>query len=136
MSHRSKAVSISDSKSEVDLTPMLDVVFIMLIFFVVTASFISESSLQFNTPKTSPKPAPPGESILIQVNANDEIFINNRRVQESAVRSLVAQMYAENPENTVSVRMHEDARASTYVYIADAARQAKVRDISMVPYSD
>ncbi|TVZ37948.1 biopolymer transport protein ExbD [Alteromonadaceae bacterium 2753L.S.0a.02] len=135
MSRRKRKQSAED-KAEIDLTPMLDVVFIMLIFFIVTASFIKEKSLGLNVPENSDNPPPPdseSKSILVQVNANDEIFIDSRRVDIRSVRSLIAQKSAESPEGGVVVMAHEQASTATYVAIADAAREANIYNVSLVP---
>ncbi len=139
MSRRKKNKVVADDKAEIDLTPMLDVVFIMLIFFIVTASFLKEKSIGVNVPEDNDQPPPPDDdskNILISVNAVDEIFIDQRRVDIRAVRSLIAQKSAENPEGGVVVRAHEQSTANTYVTIADAAREAKIFNVSLVPYAD
>ena len=70
------------------------------------------------------------------MKSNDEIFIDTRRVDVRAVRSLIAQKKAENPEASVIVRAHEESTTETYVSIADAAREANIGAISLVPYKD
>jgi biopolymer transport protein ExbD len=127
--------STQSDNSDVDLTPMLDVVFILLIFFVVTATFLKESSIGVNTPDGEALPDP-GPGILVQVNASNEIYIDQRRVDASALRSLIAQKFAENPEQGLTVRMHEASSTEYYILVADAARQASVYNISLVPYSE
>jgi biopolymer transport protein ExbD len=127
-------------KADIDLTPMLDVVFIMLIFFIVTASFVKEQTINVNVPDPSQAETPPNpdspESILISVSAQDEITIDGRRVDLRAVRSLVAQKKAESPESSVVVRAHELSTTETYVGIADAAYAANVGGVSLVTVSD
>ena len=137
MSRRKKKKVESEDKAEIDLTPMLDVVFIMLIFFIVTASFIKEQSLGVNVPPKNDQPPPPdaqSSNILVQVDSADTIFIDGRRVDIRAVRSLIAQKRAENPEAAVVVRAHEESTAEVYVGIADAAREVKIYNVSLVPY--
>ncbi len=138
MSRRKKNKVESEDKAEIDLTPMLDVVFIMLIFFIVTASFIKEKSIGVNVPESDETPPvnDKSSSILVSVTATDEIYIDQRRVDIRAVRSLIAQKAAENPEGGVVVRAHEQSTANTYVSIADAAREAKVYNVSLVPFKD
>ena len=139
MSRRKRKKGESEDKAEIDLTPMLDVVFIMLIFFIVTASFLKESSIGVNVPEDNDQPPPPdadSKNILVSVTSNDEIFIDQRRVDIRAVRSLIAQKSAENPEGGVVVRAHEQSTAETYVAIADAAREAKIYNVSLVPYDE
>ncbi len=139
VSRRKKHKGSAEDKAEIDLTPMLDVVFIMLIFFIVTASFIKEKSLGINVPEDTPQTnVDPTENknILVQVKATDEIFIDTRRVDIRSVRSLIAQKKAENPQAAVIVRAHEQSSAESYVAIADAAREAKIKNISLVPFKD
>ena len=139
MSRRKKRKQEGEDKAEIDLTPMLDVVFIMLIFFIVTASFIKEKSIGVNVPENNDQPPPVDQkssNILIQVDASDAIFIDGRRVDARAVRSLIAQKFAENPEASVIVRMHEQSTAESYISIADAAREVKIYNVSLVPYVD
>lgn len=138
MSRRRKRNLDSEDKAEIDLTPMLDVVFIMLIFFIVTASFIKEKSIGVNVPEDNNQEqiSEESNSILIQVDGADTIFIDGRRVDVRAVRSLIAQKKAEDPEAPVVVRMHEQATAEMYISIADAARESKIFNVSLVPYKD
>ena len=139
MSRRKRKQQSSEEKAEIDLTPMLDVVFIMLIFFIVTASFLKEKSLNVNVPENTDNPPPPDEeskSILVQINSNNEIYIDQRRVDIRSVRSLIAQKKAENPEGGVVVMASEKANTEAYVAVADAAREAKVFNVSLVPRKD
>lgn len=139
MSRRKRHKGQAEDKAEIDLTPMLDVVFIMLIFFIVTASFIKEKSLSVNVPEETPPTDTENtenKNILIQVKATDEIFIDTRRVDIRSVRSLIAQKKAENPQAAVIVRAHEQSSAESYVAIADAAREAKISNVTLVPFKD
>lgn len=139
MSRRKRRNQDDGDKAEIDLTPMLDVVFIMLIFFIVTASFVKESALNVNVPEDNNQPPPPpteNSTILVMVDDQNEVFIDGRRVDIRSVRSLVAQKTAANPGGGVVVRAHEDSHTETYIKIADAARDASVFDISLVPYAD
>ncbi len=126
-------------KAEIDLTPMLDVVFIMLIFFIVTASFVKESTLNVNVPednKAQPQSDEPSAAILVMVDDQNNVWIDGRRVDVRSVRSLIAQKNAANPGGGVVVRAHEDSSTETYMKIADASRDADVYSIMLVPYND
>lgn len=140
MSRRKRKHQDEGDKAEIDLTPMLDVVFIMLIFFIVTASFVKERTLNVNVPENADAPPPPptneNKTILVLVDAQNEVFIDGRRVDIRSVRSLIAQKNAANPGGGVVVRAHEDSSTETYVKIADASRDASVMDVSLVPYND
>lgn len=125
-------------ESNVDLTPMLDVVFILLIFFVVTATFLSESAIDAASNDNSDEPPPEEQSedrnILVELGANNEITFNMepRPVQESQVRSNITQLRAENPSASLIVRPHVDSNVATLVLVMDSARQAGVQNISIV----
>lgn len=136
----------ADDKDEIDLTPMLDVVFIMLIFFVVTASFLKEEALPLYVPENSPETSTTDDnvSMLIVIDANDDIFVDGRRVDIRAIRSLISQFNGANGRSTsrsgqsgasVLVRAHELASTETYVAIADAAREASISNYALVTYA-
>jgi biopolymer transport protein ExbD len=133
---RKKGSRDAEDNSEIDLTPMLDVVFIMLIFFIVTASFVKESTIDLNLPEKQETPPPPSAenaSIFITISANNEILMEGRRVDVRAVRANIARMHAESPEAPVIVKAAAKAAAKTFVAVADAAREANVYNISLVP---
>lgn len=136
---RRKKHQVEEDSSEIDLTPMLDVVFIMLIFFIVTASFVKEQVIETNIPPENEQQNPPNEdnpSIVVTVRANDEIWMEERRIDIRAVRANIERMHAENPKAAVVVRAHNKSSAKTYVSIADAAREANVYNIALVPYDE
>lgn len=118
-------------ESEIDITPMLDVVFIMLIFFIVTASFVKESGIDINRPDAATSQAKPRASILVAVNDKGEIWINKRKVEENQVRANIERLHAENPQGAVVVQADEESRTKTVVAVIDAARSAGVSDVSL-----
>lgn len=125
----------AEEGAEIDLTPMLDVVFIMLIFFIVTASFVKEVGLDINIPEANdnPPPAEADPNILISVSANNEIWMEDRRVDVRAVRANIARLHAEFPKASVIIKADPKSEAKVYVSIADAAREADVYNVSLVP---
>ncbi|WP_444914779.1 ExbD/TolR family protein [Microbulbifer sp. TRSA007] len=139
---RRRGKAVEEEKADIDLTPMLDVVFIMLIFFIVTASFVKEKALDVNVPDPNltdkSEPDPDKQNILLMVSANDEITMaDGSRIDSRAVRARIAQMYAENPQAMVIVRAHNKSSADTYVQIADAAKEVSLGiQVSLVPYED
>ncbi len=122
----------TEENDEPDLTPMLDVVFIMLIFFIVTATFVKEIGLDVNTPdKNQNVKDADKQSIVIQITNRDRIRIRNRDVDFRAVRANIERLHAENPEAPVVVQPHPDSRTETMVHVMDAARQAGVYNVSI-----
>ena len=119
------------SESEVNLTPMLDVVFIMLIFFIVTASFVKESGIEINRPGASTAVRKEKGNILIAISANNEIWMNRRQVDPRALRANIERAHAENPKGSVIIQADKDAKTGLLVKVMDAARSAGVKSISL-----
>jgi biopolymer transport protein ExbD len=117
---------------EINLTPMLDVVFIMLIFFIVTASFVKEAGIDVNRPdapitETKPEDA----NILIVIDMNDDIWIDRRSINPRAVRANIERLHAENPKGSVVIQPSKRSTNKMLVTVMDAARQANVYNISI-----
>jgi biopolymer transport protein ExbD len=110
--------------AEIDLTPMLDVVFIMLIFFIVVASFIKEAGIEVSRPDNNQSDPSDATSILVRIQGDDQIWMENRRVDARAVRANIQRLLASDPEQAVSIKVDKGAKANTVVNVADAAREA------------
>jgi biopolymer transport protein ExbD len=123
--------AVRQEESDIDLTPMLDVVFIMLIFFIVTASFIKEAGLDVNRPDSTTEKPQEKKNIVIQIGPNDEISIDRRRVDRRAVRANIERMHAENPEGTVVIQAGNKAKTDTLIAVMDASRQAGVYNVAI-----
>jgi len=120
-------------EADVDLTPMLDVVFIMLIFFIVTASFIKEVGLDLNRPEggDAPQVVTENENILIQITNDGLIFIDRRSVDVRAVRANIERLRAERPNGQVIVAPGEASQNGLLVEVMDQARLAGAKEISL-----
>ena len=119
--------------AQINLTPMLDVVFIMLIFFIVTATFVKEVGLDVNQPEDDkPKTVDPDKrSIVVRITSRDRILIAQRDVDWRSVRANIERMHAENPEAPVIIQPHPDSRTEVMVHVMDSARQAGVINVSL-----
>jgi biopolymer transport protein ExbD len=125
-------ISVQEDENEINLTPMLDVVFIMLIFFIVTATFIRETGLDVNRPDQDQATVVQEEgAILVIIDSNNEIWVDNRRVDTRAVRANIERMHAEDPERPVVIQTHPASNTRTLVAVMDASRQANVYNISI-----
>jgi biopolymer transport protein ExbD len=114
-----------DEENEVNLTPMLDVVFIMLIFFIVTASFTKESGVDVNRPDSSSNESTSkAASIVVRISAQNEVIIGNRRVDIRRVTANVQQRLAEDPRSSVVLSVHPESSNGTFVTVLDQARLA------------
>jgi biopolymer transport protein ExbD len=125
-----------DGDNEISLTPMLDVVFIMLIFFIVTASFIKESGIDLNR---SDSPAPPvteNDSILVTIGENNGIWMDRRLIDRRAIRSNIERMRAERPDAPVVIRADKRSSNNTLVQVMDASRAAGIYNIAIAADDD
>lgn len=120
-----------DSDNGIDLTPMLDVIFIMLIFFIVTTSFVKESGVTVNRPTAQTAEEKKGSNILVAIRANGEIWIDRRAVDVRAVRSNIERMKAENPEGAVIIQADEYSPTGLTVKVMDQVRMAGITNISI-----
>ena len=125
-------IHVDEEENEINLTPMLDVVFIMLIFFIVTASFIKEAGIDVNRPDAPMTESKPEDAnILVLINANDEIWIERRLIDPRAVRANIERMHAENPDGSVVIQANNKSSNKMLVEVMDSARQAGVYSISI-----
>ena len=116
--------------AEIDLTPMLDVVFIMLIFFIVVASFIKEAGVEVNRPDDNQPDDEDAAGIVVEVASDNQIWMENRRVDIRAVRANIQRMLAEDPEAPVTIKVEKGAEAGIVVDVADAARESGVAAVN------
>jgi biopolymer transport protein ExbD len=120
-----------DEESEINITPMLDVVFIMLIFFIVTASFVKEAGIDVNRPDAETAVRQERANILIAISENNEIWIDQRQVDPRALRANIERLRAENPEGSVVIQADKNSVTETLVTVMDAARQAGVYNVAI-----
>ena len=118
-------------ESEVNLTPMLDVVFIMLIFFIVTASFVKESGIEVNRPDAATAEKKERGNILVAISQNNQIWVDKRQVDPRALRANIERLYAENPQGAVVIQADKESKNGLLVQVMDAARMAGVYNVSI-----
>ncbi|WP_417686726.1 ExbD/TolR family protein [Pseudidiomarina gelatinasegens] len=127
---------IDEEEAQIDMTPMLDVVFIMLIFFIVTASFVKESGIDVNRPDAATAVQKDRANILVAISDTGEIWINKRQVDARAVQANIERLYAENPQGSVVIQADKKATTETLIKVMDAARAAGVFDVSIATQED
>lgn len=120
--------SKNQDDAAIDMTPMLDIVFIMLIFFIVTASFLKEAGIEVNRPEGSSGEPQDKANIMIAVTAEDEVWMEKRRVDVRAVRANVERLKAENPEGTIVIQADEESTTGIVAEIMDSLNQAGFTD--------
>ena len=123
---RSVTQASGDDDEGINLTPMLDVVFIMLIFFIVTASFVKQAGIEVAKPLARTSVAKKNANILIAVSAKNEIWIDNKKVKPEGVKAQIERLRAENPEGAVLIQADKDSYSETVMKVMAAAREARV----------
>ena len=123
--------SRQDEEDQVNLTPMLDVVFIMLIFFIVTASFVKEAGIDISRPPAATAERKERGNILIAITENDQIWIDRRQVDVRALRANIERLHAENPQGSVVIQADKGSKNGLLVQGMDASRLAGVSSVSL-----
>jgi biopolymer transport protein ExbD len=136
MRNKHSSFGHEDESEEINLTPMLDVVFIMLIFFIVTATFIKEAGIQVERPDTFTADPQDDASILIAISANDEIWIDKKERDPRDVRGIIERLHAENPKGSIVVQADEDSTNEVLIQVLEAAKGAGVTNVALASDND
>jgi biopolymer transport protein ExbD len=120
-----------EEKEDIDMTPMLDVVFILLIFFIVTASFVKEAGIDVNRPEAATAVKKERANILVAISDKGDVWINKRKVDIRSVQANIERLKAENPQGTVVIQADKKATTDTLIKVMDSARAAGVFDVSI-----
>jgi biopolymer transport protein ExbD len=115
----------------INITPMLDVVFIMLIFFIVSASFTRETGVSIDRPAASEAVALQNAAILIGIRPNDDIWMAGQRVELAEVRHMTERARAENPEGSVVIVADKGSQIGTVTRVLDQLRLAGVEGVAI-----
>jgi biopolymer transport protein ExbD len=119
-----------EEKEEINMTPMLDIVFIMLIFFIVTATFVKETGIEVEKP-TAEMAEKNSANILVAISEQGQIWVEGRPVELGAVQGVIARLYAENPKGSLSIQADEEAPGFHIVDVITEAKAAGVDEISV-----
>ena len=117
--------------AEIDITPMMDIVFIMLIFFIVTTSFVKEAGIDVNKPEATQATKKPSATIFIAIRANGEIWMDKRAVDVERVGATVEKLLAESPTDTVIIQADKEAKHGIVVSVMDQIKLAGIDKISI-----
>ena len=128
---RKKGFAVEEDENEINLTPMLDVVFIMLIFFIVTATFIKEAGIQVERPDAVTADSQDDASILIAISANDEIWIDREERDPRVIRSVIERLHAENPKGSIVIQADEGSTHEMLVIVMEAAKAVGVTNVAI-----
>lgn len=122
---------IPEEEEGIDITPMMDIVFIMLIFFIVTASFVKETGVDVNRPSASTAEKKTAASILVAITENNDVWIDKRMVDVRAVSANIKRLLAENPKGTVVVQADKNSKNGVLVKVLDQAKMAGATNVAI-----
>ena len=120
-----------EEAGEIDLTPMLDVVFILLIFFIVTSVFVTEAGIEVSKPEASTAEETSGDLILIAVGTSGDIWIDGEMIDPRFIRSRFELRLADAPNSSVIIQADQNANNEQVMQILEAAREANIADVSI-----
>ncbi|MBN2894666.1 MAG: biopolymer transporter ExbD [Campylobacterales bacterium] len=125
-----------EDDTAIDMTPMLDIVFIMLIFFIVTTSFVKESGISVNRPKADTAERQERGNIMVGIKPNGEVWIDKRLVEIAAVRANIERLHAQNPEGSVVIVADKASQNGVLVSVMDQIRLAGIENVSLAASKD
>ena len=123
--------SAAEEEEDVNVTPLLDIVFIMLIFFIVTSTFVKEPGIEVDRPGAVSAEQRKLASIIVAISENDEIWINKERVELDEVRVVVEQLRRENPKGTAVVQADAKSKTRLLVEVVTQIRSTGVADVAV-----
>lgn len=128
---RNLSSTAGDGEDDVNVTPLLDIVFIMLIFFIVTSTFVKEPGIDPIRPEADTAIAKRFGTILIAIDADDTIWVNREEVDLEGVGPYVEQIRRENPKATAVIQADVEAKSRTLIEVANAVRDAGMDDVAV-----
>ncbi len=131
MRRRSLTAASNGDTKQLPLTPMLDVVFILLIFFIVTATFIKEAGIQVSRPEAHTAISKPTVAVIVAVSESGDIWIDKKRVDPAAVRAHIERLHAENPKGGIVIQADRKSKYEVLKTVLDASRAAGVTEVAV-----
>ncbi|MBT3673139.1 MAG: biopolymer transporter ExbD [Porticoccaceae bacterium] len=133
---RNRTGKSQDQGQTIDLTPMLDVVFIMLIFFIVTATFIKLPGVEVNKMDTVTEDSYKKVQILVAVSENNEFWIDKKRIEPSALKINLTRMFNENPQGGMVIQADNESNIESVAKVADIARDIGISPVAISVEND
>ncbi len=131
MRHRFPFFKSDDEDVEINMTPMLDVVFILLIFFIATTSFVRESGVEVNRPEAQSTAALSQKSVLVAITSDNQVWIDRHQIDVRAVRRNIERLLADTPESTVIIQADKAAQTGVLISVLDQTKLAGATSIAV-----
>lgn len=126
-----RKIRSDEDNNNIDLTPMLDVIFIMLIFFIVTTSFVKESGIEVDRPKAATSEQKPKATIIVSIDANGLVWLDKRQIDINSVSANIERLKATNTQNSVIIAADINSNTGDVVTVMDQIRSAGIKNISI-----
>ncbi|UZE97072.1 ExbD/TolR family protein [Alkalimarinus alittae] len=124
-------LDLSENDSEIDMTPMLDIVFIMLIFFIVSSNFIREAGVEINRPTASTAEQKENAGIMIAITPDDQIWLDQKQIDIRMIRPTLEKLKVEQPNIGILIQSDQDARTGTLIKVMDQVKLAGIEQIAV-----
>ncbi len=131
-----KHIKKDSGQAALNITPMIDMVFILLIFFAVNASFVKEAGVEIERPSARTAEVQSKANIMIAVTEGGEVWVDRQRVDPRSVRGHVERLHAENPEGAVVILADDDSQTGLVIEVLDQARLAGVEQVAVAATPD
>ena len=124
-------IDVPESDHEIDMTPMLDIVFIMLIFFIVSTSFVRESGVEINRPEAQTAQNKESAGVMVAITANDEVWIDQKLIDQRMVRPTIERLRVEQPDLGVMIQADQQANTGVLITVLDQVKLAGVQQVAV-----
>lgn len=121
----------TENTSGIDISPLIDVVFLLLIFFIVTTVFVKETGVEVSKPRAASSQDLERQAILIAVTAESRVWHGGREIGQDGVRAVVSALLQETPEAPVIIRADSSAPTEATVRVIDSAKLAGAASVSL-----
>ncbi|HKJ74781.1 MAG TPA: biopolymer transporter ExbD [Alphaproteobacteria bacterium] len=122
---------VGAEEAEMDMTPMLDIVFIMLIFFIVTSSFVKESGIDIHHPTALTAEQKPQANVFIGIAENDKIWMQKKQVDPRTLRATIERVMSETPGGSIVIQADKGSNTQTLLEVMNAAKAAGVGEVAV-----
>ncbi len=120
-----------ENDAEIDMTPMLDIVFIMLIFFIVSTSFVREAGVEIERPVSSTAEVKENQGVMLAITANDEVWLDRQPVDVRMIRPTLERLKVEQPDLGVMIQADKDAKTGLLVEVMDQVKMSGVEQVAV-----
>ncbi|MET4000206.1 biopolymer transporter ExbD [Marinobacterium sp. MBR-109] len=124
-------LDMMENDAEIDMTPMLDIVFIMLIFFIVSTSFVREAGVEIERPVSDTSEVQESQGVMLAITAQDEVWLDRQLVDIRMIRPTLERLKVEQPDLGVMIQADKDAKTGLLVQVMDQVKLSGVEQVAV-----